>query len=113
MPPIPPATDPTRAPRRGRPSPRPRWFQKRRRSDQDGPCVGSLTVYFTAPSSPETITGYTATCSSSSQTGGGSATSLAVTGLTNGLLYNCTLYATDAAGNGPTASFSGYPVNAS
>lgn len=73
--------------------------------------TGSLTVYFTAPSSPETITGYTAACGSSSATVGSPATSVTVPGLSASFLYHCTLYATDAAGNGATAAFSGYAGN--
>ena len=73
---------------------------------------GSITVNFTAPLSNggAPITGYTATCTSSNggvsnfNTGGPSATSIQVTGLTNGKNYTCTVTATNSAGLTGSAS---------
>jgi hypothetical protein len=75
------------------------------------PGYGQLTVVFTAPASPEPLTGYVATCGSFTGTAGPSALWVTVSGLNNGSNYNCTLYATDAAGNGPSAAFSGTPTS--
>ena len=53
---------------------------------------------FTAPGSTggSTITSYTVTCGS--RTGTGTASPIAVTGLTNGTPYTCTVTATNGAG---------------
>jgi titin len=76
----------------------------------------SLTINFGAPASPEPIISYTATCISPSQvststTVSSPAASVTVTGLTDGTHYNCTLYATDAAGNGPNLKWNGTPTS--
>jgi hypothetical protein len=70
-----------------------------------------LTVTFVAPANHGVaITGYTATCSSSdggalgTVTGPASALTLAVTGLTNGKTYTCTVTATNGAGNSPPSA---------
>ena len=81
---------------------------------QVSPGPDSLTVYFTVPTSQETITGYTAVCGSpsnggSSNTVSGPATSVTVFGLSSGTSYSCTLFATDATGNGFVAPWSGIP----
>jgi titin len=73
---------------------------------------GSLTINFGVPDSPEPIISYTATCGSSSTTVSSPTLSVTVTGLTNGHFYSgCTLYATDAAGNGPSLTWSGTPTS--
>ena len=72
------------------------------------------TVNFTAPGNNggSAITGYTATCTSSnggvsgSNTGGAGATSIQVTGLTNGKSYTCTVRASNALGLGPASASS-------
>jgi hypothetical protein len=66
-------------------------------------------VSFTAPSSAQTITGYTAACGSSSNTVDGSATSVTVSDLDNGTSYSCTLFASDHIGNGFITPWSGTP----
>jgi large repetitive protein len=73
------------------------------------PGPDSLTVDFTAPASPETITGYTAACGSSSNTAPSPATSITIFDLNGGTSYSCTLFATDATGNGFIAPWSGIP----
>jgi hypothetical protein len=68
------------------------------------PGFGSATVAFTAPAidggSP--ITGYTATCGSQSNTGATSP--ITVSGLPNGVPTTCTVFATNADGNGPPSA---------
>ncbi len=62
----------------------------------------SAAIGFTAPASTggSAITGYTATCTggSATRTGSGTASPIAVTGLTNGTAYACTVTATNAVG---------------
>jgi titin len=69
----------------------------------------SLTVNFTAPQSPETITGYTAVCGTNHTTVNGTTLTATVSGLSPGTPYSCTLFATDADGNGPSAAWYGTP----
>ena len=72
----------------------------------------SITVTFGAPASNggTAITGYTATCTSSnggvpgSIAGGASATSIQVSGLTNGKSYTCTVTASNSVGAGPASA---------
>jgi YD repeat-containing protein len=72
----------------------------------------SITVNFGAPASNgnATITGYTAVCTSSnggvsgSNTGGASATSIQVSGLTSGKIYTCTVTASNSVGPGPESA---------
>lgn len=72
------------------------------------PGDGSLTVaYGAAAGFGSTVNSYTATCGSASTTVAGSVLSATVSGLSVGANYDCTLYATDAAGNGPSADWSG------
>ncbi len=61
----------------------------------------SASIAFTAPTSTggSSITGYTAACSPGSATGTGTASPIAVTGLTNGAAATCTVTATNAYGN--------------
>jgi hypothetical protein len=71
----------------------------------------AITVRFTAATSNggAPITGYTATCTSSnggvaaSNSSGAGATSIRVSGLTNGKSYICTVRASNAAGQGPVS----------
>ena len=69
------------------------------------PGDSSIKVFFTAPVSNggATITGYTATCTAagggSSKSASGLESPLTVTGLVNGTSYNCTVHATNSAGN--------------
>lgn len=74
---------------------------------------GSIVVHFGPPASNggASITGYTATCTSTnggvsgSNTGGPSATSIQVSGLTGGKTYTCTVTATNSAGvTGPATA---------
>ena len=64
------------------------------------------TVSFTAPASNggSPITGYTVTSSPGGKTASGTATTLTVTGLTNGTAYTFTVTATNKAGSGPASS---------
>jgi hypothetical protein len=72
------------------------------------PGNGSLTINYEAPFSFDTpITGYTATCGSSTTTVGGSTLSATVTGLTVDGTYSCSLYATDSVGNGAASDWGG------
>ena len=72
------------------------------------PGDSQASIAFTAPTSTggSTITGFTATCTSSgsarSATGTGSP--IVVTGLTNGTLYSCSVTATNTIGTGPASS---------
>lgn len=70
---------------------------------------GSLTITYTAPSSGGPILNYTATCDNSSTTVDGQTFSITVTGLTNGMAYDCTLTATNVYGPGTPVDFSGIP----
>jgi hypothetical protein len=70
----------------------------------------SLTVtYLAADGNGATITGYTAACGTESATVPGSSLSATVKGLPDGTALDCTLVATDAAGNGPSAAWTGVP----
>lgn len=72
------------------------------------PGDSQASIAFAAPTSTggSTITGFTATCTSSgsarSATGTGSP--IVVTGLTNGTLYSCSVTATNTIGTGPASS---------
>jgi photosystem II stability/assembly factor-like uncharacterized protein len=69
-----------------------------------------LTVSYAAPPTGGVpILSYTATCGSESTTVDASTLTATVTGLTNGTLYNCTLFATDGGGNGDASGWSGVP----
>jgi hypothetical protein len=69
---------------------------------------GSASIAFTAPASNggSAITGYTASCTAASvtTTGTNTASPIVVSGLTNGTLYSCNVYATNAQGNSPASS---------
>lgn len=72
------------------------------------PGNGSFTVdYDASPGFGSTVTGYTATCGSASTTVGGSTLTATVSGLTADGNYSCSLHATDAKGDGPSATWSG------
>ena len=71
------------------------------------PGNGQAAIAFTAgPDGGSAITSFTATCTSSGQTtrtGTGSASPITVTALTNGLVYSCSVTATNARGTGPAS----------
>ncbi|WP_170305589.1 YHYH protein [Pseudoduganella ginsengisoli] len=68
----------------------------------------SASIAFTAPASNggAAITGYTASCTGggATKTGTGTASPIAVTGLTNGTAYSCSVKATNSAGSGTASS---------
>jgi Kelch motif/Galactose oxidase, central domain/Fibronectin type III domain len=68
--------------------------------------ANSISVTFTPPTSDggSTIVSYTASCGSGAATGATSP--ILVTGLSNGTFYTCTVYATNAVGNGPVSAAS-------
>ena len=68
------------------------------------PGSGQATVNFTPPASDggSAIAQYTASCGGITKTGQGSP--LIVTGLTNGMSTACSVFATNAAGNGPPSA---------
>lgn len=76
--------------------------------------IGSINVTFAAPgnSGGSSISGYVATCVSSdggapgSNSGGANATSIRVSGLTNGRRYTCTVAANNAVGTGVASAAS-------
>ncbi len=80
------------------------------------PGDGSLTVAFTPPAADPAVTGYTLTATP--QTGGGSPVSMTGTGspitintgLTNGIVYDLSLTATNTAGTGTAATSTGTPA---
>jgi phosphatidylethanolamine-binding protein (PEBP) family uncharacterized protein len=79
---------------------------------------GRLTIAFSPPASvgSSAITSYTASCvaAGTTTTGTGTASPIAVTGLTNGTAYSCSVTATNAVGTGPaSAAVSGTPKAAS
>lgn len=69
---------------------------------------GKIIVTWTAPASGAPLTSYTVTASpgGSTQTVGGSTLTATFTGLTGGTSYTFSVYATNAAGNGPSATSS-------
>ena len=71
------------------------------------PGNGSGSIAFTAPSAGgSAITGYTASCTAGSATvtGTSAASPVAVSGLTNGTAYSCTVVAKNAAGTGAASA---------
>ncbi|MBL8512984.1 MAG: fibronectin type III domain-containing protein, partial [Betaproteobacteria bacterium] len=69
------------------------------------PGNGSLVIAFTAAASNgSAITLYHADCGAASATG--TSSPITVNGLTNGTTYMCLVYATNAAGDGPSSSLS-------
>ncbi len=70
------------------------------------PGNAQASIAFTAPSSNggSAITGYTVTCHAGGFTATGPASPIAVTGLTNGTTYNCSVVATNAVGNSPASA---------
>lgn len=73
------------------------------------PGNGSVIVSFTPPASDggSSITSYTATCNPGAISGSGAASPVAVNGLTNGLVYACSVVAVNAAGTSAASE----PVN--
>jgi len=89
------------------------WLVRSNPVVPDAPTIGTATagnaqatVSFTAPGSDggSAITGYTATCGGTSNTGASSP--ITVTGLTNGTAYTCTVTATNAVGAGAASAAS-------
>jgi large repetitive protein len=64
------------------------------------------SIAFSAPASDggSAITGYNVTCNPGGVTGGGAASPITVTGLTNSVAYTCSVTATNAVGTGPSSS---------
>jgi len=64
------------------------------------------SVSFAAPATTgaSPITGYTVTCNPGAITATGAASPIVVTGLTNGILYTCSMTATNSAGTGPASA---------
>jgi hypothetical protein len=65
---------------------------------------GQLTVVYAAVSSTSDPSGYTATCGKQSATVNGNTTWATVSGLKNGKSYQCSVYASNAAGKGASSS---------
>ncbi len=72
------------------------------------PGDGSATITFSAPASSGSspITSYIASCTagSTTKTASGASSPIAVTGLTNGAAYSCSVTATSTAGTGPASN---------
>jgi hypothetical protein len=69
----------------------------------------SATLMFVAPASTGTtpISAYTATCNPGAHAATGAGSPLTITGLVNATQHSCSVYATNASGNGPPSA----PVN--
>lgn len=68
---------------------------------------GQVSVAFTAPAiTSSTITQYTVTSSPGGITATGASSPITVSGLTNGVSYTFTVFATSAVGNGPSSASS-------
>lgn len=70
---------------------------------------GRATISFTAPANNggSAITGYTATCTAAGQTtrtNTGPGSPIVVSGLTGGVIYSCSVTATNGAGTGPSSA---------